>query len=231
MVNAPARCHDRPVRRTAPPALGIVLVPLVLALALGGCASAKDRDLARYYDPEHRFSALLPAANTLSVVPPQPTAEGPTILSGVISEPPLPSPSPATQFGGVGAGLTQQAEPSDRTIYQAFAVTTDAFEDLADMALYFLTGDPSIDLKEQRPIEIDGMPGRLLVVDSVRDGQVRASVAVALTLGEGGTGYLIAAIFPPGQWEAEEPDFLRVVRSFRTEVPPLLRTYPLAGAS
>jgi hypothetical protein len=206
-------------------------VMLALALVLGACASAKDRDLARYYDPEHRFSTRLPAANTLSVIPPQPTADGPTVLSGVISQPPLPSPSPASQFGGIGAGLAQQTEPSDRTIYEAFAVTTDTFEDLADMTLYFLTGDPSIDLKEQRAVEIDGMPGRLLVVDSVRDGQVRASLAVALTLGEDGTGYLIAAIFPPGQWETEEPDFLRVLDSFRTEVPPLLRTYPLAGGS
>jgi hypothetical protein len=206
-------------------------VVLALALALGACASAKDRDLARYYDPEHRFSTRLPAANTLSVIPPQPTADGPTVLSGVISQPPLPSPSPASQFGGIGAGLAQQTEPSDRTIYEAFAVTTDTFADLADMTLYFLTGDPSIDLREQRAVEIDGLPGRLLVVDSVRDGQVRASLAVALTLGEDGTGYLIAAIFPPGQWETEEPDFLRVLDSFRTEIPPLLRTYPLAGAS
>lgn len=206
-------------------------VMLALALVLGACASAKDRDLARYYDPEHRFSTRLPAANTLSVIPPQPTADGPTVLSGVISQPPLPSPSPASQFGGIGAGLAQQTEPSDRTIYEAFAVTTDTFEDLADMTLYFLTEDPSIDLKEQRAVEIDGMPGRLLVVDSVRDGQVRASLAVALTLGEDGTGYLIAAIFPPGQWETEEPDFLRVLDSFRAEVPPLLRTYPLTGAS
>jgi hypothetical protein len=206
-------------------------VMLALALVLGACASAKDRDLARYYDPEHRFSTRLPAANTLSVIPPQPTADGPTILSGVISQPPLPSPSPASQFGGIGAGLAQQTEPSDRTIYEAFAVTTDTFTDLADMTLYFVTANPAIDLKEQRAVEIDGMPGRLLVVDSVRDGQVRASLAVALTLGEDGTGYLIAAIFPPGQWETEEPDFLRVLDSFRAEVPPLLRTYPLAGAS
>ncbi len=228
MVNPVRRCDHAAMRRTALRALGPALL---LALALSACASAKDRDLARYYDPEHRFSSRLPAANTLSVVPPQPTADGPTVLSGVISQPPLPSPSPASQFGGIGAGLAQQTEPSDRTIYEAFAVTTDAFGDLSDMTLYFLTGDPSIDLREQRAVEIDGMPGRLLVVDSVQDGQVRASLAVALTLGEGGTGYLIAAIFPPGQWESEEPDFLRVVASFRTETPPLLRTYPLAAAS
>lgn len=203
---------------------------LALGLALSACTSAKDRDLARYYDPEHRFSTRLPALNTLSVIPPQPTQGGPTVLSGVIAQPPVPSPAPQSQFGGIGAGLAQQTEHPDRTIYETFAVTTQTFEDLSDMALYFLTGDPSIDLREQRPVEIDGMPGRLLVVDSVQNGQVRASLSVAVTLGEDGTGYLIAAIFPPGQWEVEEPDFLRVVDSFRTETPPLLRTYPLAAA-
>lgn len=215
------------MRRTAFRALAPALL---LGLALSACASAKDRDLARYYDPEHRFSTRLPASNTLSVVPPQPTEGGPTVLSGVIAQPPVPSPAPQSQFGGIGAGLAQQTEPPDRTIYETFAVTTETFEDLSDMALYFLTGDPSIDLREQRPVEIDGMPGRLLVVDSVQNGQVRASLSVAMTLGEDGAGYLIAAIFPPGQWEVEEPDFFRVVDSFRTETPPLLRTYPLAAA-
>lgn len=228
MVNPVRRCDHAAMRRTA---LRVLSPSLALALALSACTSAKDRDLARYYDPEHLFSTRLPAANTLSVVPPQPTPDGPTVLSGVISQPPLPSPSPQSQFGGIGSGLAQQVQPPDQTIYEAFAVTTDTFADLSDMALYFLTGDPSIDLREQRAVEIDGMPGRLVVADSVQDGQVRASLAVAMTLGEGGTGYLIAAIFPPGQWEVEEPDFLRVLESFRTETPPLLRAYPLAAGA
>lgn len=220
MVNALPGCDHEAVRRT-------VLLVLALGLGLTACASAKDRDLARYYDPERLFSTRLPAANTISVVPPQPVQDGPTVLSGVISEPPLPSPSPQAQFGGIGSGLAQSTAPADRTIYEAFAVTTDVFDGLPDMSLYFITGDPTIDLREQRPIEIAGTPGRLVVVDAVRDGQVRASLAVAMSLGSGGTGYIIAAIFPPGQWDAEEPDFLRVVDSFRTEVPPVLRTYPL----
>jgi hypothetical protein len=75
---------------------------------------------------------------------------------------------------------------------------------------------------------MDGLPARLVVADIVRGGETLSSVAVAMTLGERGTGYLLLAIFPPGQWETEEPDFLRVLGSFRTETPPPVWTYPLA---
>jgi hypothetical protein len=54
---------------------------------------------------------------------------------------------------------------------------------------------------------------------------------VATSLGHDGTGYLLAAIFPPGSWSAEEADFLHVVRSFRGDVPPGLRTFPVTGGN
>lgn len=213
------------MRRTV---LRAIVSGLALGLALAACASPKERELLRYYDPEHLFSARLPAANTISVLPPQQVEEGPSLLSGVISQPSLPSPSPPSRFGGIGEGLGQPPTPPDRTVYEALAVSTETFDDLQDMALFFITGDPSIDVREQRDVRIDGLPGLLVVADSVQGGEARAGVAVAMTLGREGTGYVLAAIFPPGQWEAEEPDFLRVLSSFRVETPPLLRTYPLA---
>ncbi|MGZ8624780.1 MAG: hypothetical protein ACXWYQ_11530 [Actinomycetota bacterium] len=69
------------------------------------------------------------------------------------------------------------------------------------------------------------------MADSLQDGEPRATVAVALSLGRDGIGYLGAAIFPPGEWEAEEADFLRVVRSFRTEIPPGLLTFPVTNGN
>jgi hypothetical protein len=99
------------------------------------------------------------------------------------------------------------------------------------MSLYFLTGDPTIDLKDQGPIEVDGAPGLLVVADSLQGGKPRASLAVATSLGHDGTGYLLAAVFPPGSWSAEEADFLHVVRSFRGDVPPGLRTFPVTGGN
>jgi hypothetical protein len=56
---------------------------------------------------------------------------------------------------------------------------------------------------------------------------VSASLAAAVSLGSGGTGYVVAAIFPPGGWSAEEADFLRVVDPFRGG--PRDRHLPAAG--
>jgi len=209
-----------------------VLLALLLVLLLAACTTSKERDLARYYDPQGLFTASLPTANTISVTPAQPGDGAPGILSGVISQPPAPSPTPSGPLaGGIAQGLTQQTTPTDQTIYEAFVVTTDVFDGLSDMSLYFLTGDPTIDLKDQGPIEVDGTPGRLVVADSLQDGKPRASLAVAMSLGRDGTGYLVAAIFPPGAWAGEEADFLRVVRSFRTDVPPGLLTIPVTSGN
>jgi len=222
MVNAFRRSDNGPMRRS-------VALVLLFAATLAACATPRDRDLARYYDPEGLFTASLPTANTISVATPQPGDGGPGILSGVISQPPAPSPSPQSQLGGgIGQGLSQTA-PSDQTIYEAFVVTTDVFDGLSDMSLYFLTGDPTIDLREQRPMQVDGMPGRLIVADSFQAEEPRATVAVAMSLGRDGTGYLVAAIFPPGDWETEEADFLRVVGSFRAQVAPGLLTFPVTS--
>jgi len=222
MVNVRQRGHHGAVRRSA-------LILLVLALGATSCAGSKDRELARYYDPEGLFAASLPAANDLSVTPPQTTQGGPDLLSGVISQPPAPSPTPQAG-GGLGAGFAQPAQ-TDQTIYEAFVVTTDGFEDLSDMTLYYLTGDPSIDVRNEEPIRIDGAPGRLVVADAIQDGEPASSVAVAFSLGHEGTGYLVAAIFPPGGWESERADFLRVVASFDADVPPGLQTIPVVGGS
>ena len=217
-------CDHGPMRRP-------LAFALILALSASACSTDKQREMARYYDPEGLFSTSLPEVNLVTVVPPQPASTGPSILSGVVSQPPGPSPSPQTQFGGgLGQGLSQ-TEPPDRTIYEAFAVTTADFEDLSDMALAFLTGDPSFDVREERPIRIDEAPGLLVVADSLQEGEAVSSVAAALSAGTDGVGYVVAAIFPPGEWAAEESDFLRVVSSFSGEVPPGLQTFPVADVA
>jgi hypothetical protein len=99
------------------------------------------------------------------------------------------------------------------------------------MGLYFLTGDPAIDVQIDDPVRIDGHEGRLLVADITQDGEATASLAAALTLGEDGTGFLVAAVFPPGRWEAEREDFFRVLGSFRANIPPGLETFPVTGGA
>jgi hypothetical protein len=203
----------------------------MIAIGLLACSSSSGRDLARYYDPQGLFNASLPAANDITVTPPQPAASGvPGLLTGVIAAPPQPSPSP--QSGGFGGGLNLgQTTPTDQTTYEAFVVTTDAFTDLNAMALYFLTGDPIVDVRHEEAVGIAGSPGRLIVADVTQSGQVTSSVAAAVSLGAHGDGYLLAAIVPPGGWDAERGDFMRVLASFRAGVPPGFSTFPVTGGS
>jgi len=191
------------------------------------CAHDSGREFARYYDEQGLFALNLPSANDITVTPPQPAESGPGLLTGVVSSPPAPSPSPASgAFGGIG--VAAQGEP-DQTVYQAFAVTADGFDDLDQMALYFLTGDPIVDVTIDDSTRVDGDPARLIVADIDQGSEVTSSVAAAMTLGDGATGYLIVAIFPPGGWDDERDDFERIVRSFRADVPPGLETFPVDG--
>jgi hypothetical protein len=206
-------------------AVGGVLV----AAMLTGCAQAQNRDLARYYDPQGLFSADLPAANRVSVTAPQQGQGSASVLSGVVAAPPQPSASPASQLPGGLTGVAQQAPPSDQTLYQVLVVTTDGFASLESMALYFLTGDPSIDVREDRPIPVGRTEGRLVVADVMQSGSARASIAAAFTLGTDGVGYIVAAVFPSGDWGREEPDFARIVGSLSPTVPTGLRTFPLSS--
>ena len=55
MVNAFRRSDDGPMHRS-------VALVLLLATTLAACAAPKDRDLARYYDPEGLSTASLPTS-------------------------------------------------------------------------------------------------------------------------------------------------------------------------
>jgi hypothetical protein len=222
MVNARTPCDDGTrVSRILPVA--------VLGLALVACSGASGRDFARYYDyPQGNFVVSLPEANDVAVTQPQAVPGGPSILSGVVATPPEPSPSPQTGFGGQ---LAAQTETPDQTIYQALAVTSDGFATLDEMVLFFLTGDPSMDVVVDEEVRLDGHRARLLVADVNQGGTVTASIAAAFTLGRDGTGFLVAAVFPPETWDSERGDFLRVLESFRTRVPPGMGAFPVAAGA
>jgi hypothetical protein len=210
----------------------MAIATAMAAMALVACSTGKNRDFARYYDPEGLFSANLPAANDIAVAPSDPTSQGPSVLTGVVSTPPAPSPSPSSAFGGGGlTDLGAQTEPQDQTVYQALAVTTGTFDDLPQMALAILTGNPIVDVQIEQEMRLGGIAGELIVADVVRNGQTVAGVAAAFTLGRRGVGYIVLAIFPPGEWADERSDFLEVVGSFRPGVPPGMRAFPLAGGA
>ena len=198
---------------------------LIVLAALAACSNDPAREFARYYDEQGLFMLNLPAANDVTVTQPQSSQEGPDLLTGVVSSPPAPSPSPAS---GLGAAFGATAEePPDQTIYQAFAVGSEDFDNLDEMALFFLTGDPVIDVVVDDPVTMGGHEARLIVADVNNGGTVTAGVAAAMTLGDGETGYLIAAVFPPGEWDSEQADFRRILASFRSNVPPGLQTFPV----
>jgi hypothetical protein len=217
MVNAPTPCdHDRTVKR--------VLATAMLAILLAACSGESGREFASYYDPEGYFATSLPAANDLAVMPAQAAPEGPSILSGVVATPPQPSPSPA----GGGLADISATQDLDQTTYRAIVVTTDSFGSLDEMVLYFLTADPIVDVTLDEPLRIDGHEARLIVADVTQEGTTTASVAAAVTLGPAGTGFLVIAVFPPGGWDDERGDFLRVLESFRTTLPPGIEQFPMA---
>jgi hypothetical protein len=116
-------------------------------------------------------------------------------------------------------------------VYQALAVTTGTFEDLPQMALAIITGNPVVDVQIEQEMRLGGIAGELIVADVVRDGQEVAGVAAVITLGRQGVGYIVLAIFPPGDWTNERSDFLKVVASFRPGVPPGMRAFPLTGGA
>jgi hypothetical protein len=199
-----------------------------LALVLAACSGDSGREFARYYDPEGYFVTNLPAANDLTVASPQFDPDGlPVLLAGVLATPPQPSPSPSSAFTSFNAGSTGV---SDQTIYRALAVPTAGFRDLDEMVLSWLTGDPAMDVIIVETVRVDADEGRLVVVDVAPEGVVISTMAWAFTLGgDRGHGFVITAIFPPGQWDAERGDFFRVLESFRSDVPPGFETFPLVG--
>jgi hypothetical protein len=199
-----------------------------LAFVLAACSGDSGREFARYYDPQGYFVTNLPAADVLTVASPQFGPDGvPVLLAGVFATPPQPSPSPSSAFTSFNAASTGV---SDQTIYRALAVPTADFRDLDEMVLSWLTGDPAVDVIIVETVRVDADEGRLVVADVSQEGTVVSTVAAAFTLGgDGGTGFLIVAIFPQGQWNAERADFFRVLESFTSDVPPGFETFPMAG--
>ncbi|MGZ5352989.1 MAG: hypothetical protein ACXWYN_08745 [Actinomycetota bacterium] len=203
-----------------------------LLVVLAACSGDQGRELARYYDPEGHFVTSLPAANDLVVTLPQSAPGGPALLTGVVASPPQPSPPPQTAGGfGRGFNLQQTTEMPDQTTYRALVITTESFETVEEMSLFFLTSDPLVDVVIDDPVEIDGLPGRLVVADVRQEGAVTASVAAAFALGDGEPreGFFVAAVFPPDTWNDERGDFLRVLESFELTFSPGLGAFPMGA--
>jgi len=196
------------------------------ALLLAGCSGTSARPLERYYDPQGQFSAELPAANTVRVLQPQSSTSGPSIVTGVTSQPAVASPSPGA--GDITGGLaTTPAAASDQTLYQVLVLGNGSYQTPQDVALEQLQ-DPAADLKVQQRITIGGREGLLVVSDFAATSTAPAYSEASGFVLNGPIAYWIRAVFPEGQWSSQEASFLDVLRSFRMSVAPGV---PLAALS
>ncbi|MDP9233346.1 MAG: hypothetical protein M3P01_02195 [Actinomycetota bacterium] len=200
-----------------------IAAAIALALMLGSCSGGAHRPLERYYDPQGLFSADLPAANEVSVLPPQNSSSGPSLLSGVSSAPASATPS-AGAGTDLGVGTSVQ---SDQTQYRVFVLTGDTYATVQDLSLLQMS-DPNADLKTQQAATIGGHDGLLIVADYKASAQSPAFSAASGFLLVDGMGYWISAVFPAGGWGGEKGDFMNVLRSFRTDVPPGVALAPLS---
>jgi hypothetical protein len=194
-----------------------------MALVLGSCSGGAHRPLERYYDPQSLFSAELPAANDIQVLQPQSSSSGPSLLTGVTSAPASATPS-AGAGNDLGVGTSVQ---SDQTQYQVFVLTGDAYSSPQDLSLLQMS-DPNADLKTQQATTIGDHEGLLIVADYKASAQSPAFSAASGFLLVDGVGYWISAVFPAGAWGSEQTDFMNVLRSFRTDVPPGVALAPLS---
>jgi hypothetical protein len=197
-----------------------MLAPAIgLTLVLVGCSGTSPRSLERYYDPQGAFSAELPATNTIQVAQPQAGASGPSIVAGVTSTPATPSPSAGGLGDITGLGTGAATGSSNQTLYRVLVIANGTFQTPQDVALLQLD-DPAADLKVQQQLTIGGRRGLLIVADYAATTTSPAySIASGFTL-NGPLAYWIFAAFPQGQWDAEQAEFLQVLRSFRTNVAP-----------
>jgi hypothetical protein len=143
----------RVVMRRLPPALA-------LGLTLAACSSGTSTATERYYDPAGLFSARLPAANDILVMPKQRVENSEPLLSGVLALPPQASPSP----GALSVG-TQPVTQQDTAIYAVFAVQTKAATSAADLGGKLLGSTITPTILSQRRIVAGGLHGVLAVAD------------------------------------------------------------------
>ena len=200
-----------------------VAAALATALALAACGEGgRDRALVEYHDPGGVFAVSLPSGSEFTVATPSSDSpESPGLLAGVLAAPGQ-SPTPA-----IGGGLAIGQGAGDRTSFQVLVVSASGFESLDDMVTFFLDSQAGFDTRVREDVEVDGDRGRLIVTDVLQAGAPSAGLAAVFSLGHDGVGAVIASIFPPGDWAAEQEGFLAIVRSFRTDVSPAETALPI----
>jgi hypothetical protein len=196
---------------------------VALGLLLAACGGDKAGPTQRYYDPQGLFSAEFPQSNDVIVVAPQPIANGPRILTGVLSQmPQATTPASPQAFGGGALGGATPAP--DLALYAVFVVDARKSASVQAMADSLLASSPGgRDLQVLASQVIGGRPGLLMVNDHPGGGYSDASGFVLA----GGVGYWIRELFPMGEWNRRSEGFLDLLRTFQFNVPPTISALPM----
>jgi hypothetical protein len=203
------------------------LVPVAVAALglLAGCSSSTPLTTQRYYDPGGFFSAQLPSANQLVVMPVQKISTELDLLSGVVALPQTPSPSPSQAFGGNALG--QPATQTDTAWYSVAAVKAKGIANVTDLASKLLGETVNPKLEAQQRVIVDGLPGLLVVANHTNDaGDPDYSDASAFFLYQD-VGFWVRELFPYGEWDTRSHGFRQVMQSFQPGVPAGVVAVPL----
>ena len=200
------------------------LVPAaVVAIALlSACSSGTPLSMQRYYDPNGFFSARIPAADQLVVVPPQTLSSNLDLLGGVVALPQAPSPSPSN---GLGGGIPTVGQQQDTALYTISTVSAKGLTSVDALAQELLGQTINAKRVGQQRVIVGGIPGLLVVADH-KDPTGAYSDASAFFLFQR-RGYWVREIFTLGDWQARRDGFRDIMESFVPGVPAGLIAVPL----
>jgi hypothetical protein len=200
----------------------IVWTLTVVTLTLSACSPPAHRQLEAYHDPAGLFSAELPGANEVTVIPPSTVGGGVEMLSGVTSAPEAAASAPV--------GRQFQFSRPDQAMFLVYVFRGEALTASEALAGMLLGANSGFVADDETTAPFAHTQGILRVGHVERPEQGSIGLAAAFLV-ENGTGYAVLEVFPENQWPSQRDDFLKVLASFRTGTPPGVATVPLSPAA
>jgi hypothetical protein len=195
---------------------------LTIAALLVSCSPPARRSLEAYHDPAGRFTADLPGANEVTVIPPSSVGPNIEMLSGVTS---APSAQPAAPVG-----RQFQLSRPDQAVFFVYVLRGDQLTGADAVAGMLLGPDAGFVADEETTATFGDAQGILRVGHIEGSEQGPIGVAGGFLYADG-IGYAVLEAFPANQWPSQRDDFLRVLASFRRGAPPGVAAVPLSPAT
>lgn len=194
----------------------------VAVLTLSACSPPAHRQLEAYHDPAGLFSADLPGANEVTVIPPSSVGGGIEMLSGVTSAP--------EAAASVPVGRQFQLSRPDQAMFLVYVFRGAPLTGTDALAGMLLGSNSGFVADDETTATFAGGQGVLRVghIESPEQGTIGIAGGFFV---DDGTGYAVLEIFPANQWPSQRDDFLKVLASFRAGAPPGVATVPLSPAA